>query len=122
VLGSLVKANFPLRLVGSVASSEDAKVAAGCGGTGAEKLLGRGDFLLVNKGQVVRFQAAWVDDNQMAELCKQVREGRRGEESRSLLRASLGKLRLPPLTLRDRVQAAAGSGNGNGNGNGSVSP
>ncbi len=67
VVGSLVKANFPLRLVGSVASPEDAKVAAGMRGTGAEKLLGRGDFLLVNKGQVVRFQAAWVEEREIRE-------------------------------------------------------
>ena len=65
VLGSLMKANFPLRLVGSVASPDDARVAAGMGGTGAEKLLGRGDFLLVNRGQVVRFQAAWVEEKEI---------------------------------------------------------
>jgi S-DNA-T family DNA segregation ATPase FtsK/SpoIIIE len=46
---------LPVRLVGSVASADDAKVATGIPGTGAEKLLGRGDFLLVAKGQVTRF-------------------------------------------------------------------
>jgi len=35
VVGSLVKANFPVRLVGKVASPEDAKVASGWKGTGA---------------------------------------------------------------------------------------
>jgi len=60
VIGSLVKANFPVRIVGSVASPEDAKVASGIAGTGAEQLLGRGDFLVVAKGQVVRFQAAYI--------------------------------------------------------------
>ena len=58
VIGSLVKANFPVRLVGRVASTDDARVAAGIGGTGAEKLSGRGDFLLVASGQIIRFQAA----------------------------------------------------------------
>ncbi len=58
VIGSLVKANFPVRLVGRVASTDDARVAAGMGGTGAEKLSGRGDFLLVASGQIIRFQAA----------------------------------------------------------------
>jgi S-DNA-T family DNA segregation ATPase FtsK/SpoIIIE len=66
MLGSLVKANFPLRLVGSVSSIEDARVAAGISGTGAEKLLGRGDFVLVNKGQVHRFQAAWAAEREIA--------------------------------------------------------
>ncbi|PWH20642.1 MAG: DNA translocase FtsK [Ardenticatenia bacterium] len=59
-IGSLVKSNFPVRLVGSVASPEDARVATGLRGSGAEKLLGRGDFLLVVKGEVTRFQAAYV--------------------------------------------------------------
>jgi S-DNA-T family DNA segregation ATPase FtsK/SpoIIIE len=53
-IGSLVKSNFPVRLVGSVVSAEDAKVASGLPGTGAEKLMGRGDFLLVVKGEVRR--------------------------------------------------------------------
>ncbi|MDE3091257.1 MAG: hypothetical protein KGJ80_17955, partial [Chloroflexota bacterium] len=39
---------------------DDARVAAGIGGTGAERLAGRGDFLLVAGGQVIRFQAAQV--------------------------------------------------------------
>lgn len=60
VLGPLLKANFPVRLVGRVGSVEDARVAAGVAGTGAEKLLGRGDFILVATGQVLRFQAAWI--------------------------------------------------------------
>jgi len=57
-VGTLMKANFPVRLVGRVASAEDARVAAGIGGTGAEKLAGRGDFLLVAGGQIIRFQVA----------------------------------------------------------------
>lgn len=57
-VGTLMKGNFPVRLVGRVASAEDARVAAGIGGTGAEKLAGRGDFLLIAGGQIIRFQVA----------------------------------------------------------------
>lgn len=57
-IGGLLKANFPVRLVGRVVSPEDARVAAGIGGTGAETLAGRGDFLAVASGQVTRFRAA----------------------------------------------------------------
>lgn len=57
-IGSLVKGNFPVRLVGAVANAEDAKIASGLPATGAEKLRGRGDFLLAWQGQVTRFQAA----------------------------------------------------------------
>jgi len=59
-VGSLMKANFPVRLVGRVASAEDARVASGISGSGAEKLAGRGDFLLIASGQIIRFQAAQV--------------------------------------------------------------
>jgi S-DNA-T family DNA segregation ATPase FtsK/SpoIIIE len=59
-IGGMLKANFPVRLVGRVASAEDARVAAGLAGTGAEKLLGRGDFIAIASGQTIRFQAAWI--------------------------------------------------------------
>jgi len=75
VIGSLVKSNFPVRLVGSVASPEDAKVAAGLAGTGAERLLGRGDFLLVVKGQVTRLQAARISVREIEEVVDRLRQG-----------------------------------------------
>jgi S-DNA-T family DNA segregation ATPase FtsK/SpoIIIE len=71
-IGSLIKSNFPVRLVGAVPSPEDAKVAAGIAGTGAEHLLGRGDFLLVAKGQVTRFQAAYTADAEINALIVQL--------------------------------------------------
>jgi DNA segregation ATPase FtsK/SpoIIIE, S-DNA-T family len=59
-----------------VASPDDARVAAGIAGTGAEKLLGRGDFLLVSKGEVIRFQAAYIADGDLRDLCQRLRGGR----------------------------------------------
>lgn len=61
LVGPLLKANFPARLVGHVASVEDARVASGLGDSGAERLLGRGDFLALAAGRRVRFQAAQTD-------------------------------------------------------------
>ncbi len=58
ILSGIVRANFPLRVVGKVVSADDARIAAGRGGTGAERLQGRGDFLAVSGEQVTRFQAA----------------------------------------------------------------
>jgi DNA segregation ATPase FtsK/SpoIIIE-like protein len=81
LVGGLVKANFPVRLVGSVVSPEDAKVAAGISGTGAERLLGRGDFLLVAKGQVIRFQSAYAGASELLALVAQVRAGGRRRRS-----------------------------------------
>jgi len=68
VLGSLLKANFPVRLVGRVVSADDARVAAGIGGTGAERLTGAGDFVAVAGGQVTRFQAAYLSEGEMRSL------------------------------------------------------
>ncbi len=59
ILTGIVRANFPLRLVGKVVSAEDAHIAAGRGGTGAERLHGKGDFLAVNGELVLRFQVAY---------------------------------------------------------------
>jgi len=66
VVGSLAKANFPVRLVGRVTSPEDAKVASGYAGTGAERLRGPGDFIAVTGGQMTRFQAAYISPQEMA--------------------------------------------------------
>lgn len=67
---------FPVRLVGQVTNPEEAQTATRQPSTGAEKLMGRGDFLLLGAGQHLRFQAAWVPAcDWMA-----VREGRIGVE------------------------------------------
>jgi S-DNA-T family DNA segregation ATPase FtsK/SpoIIIE len=74
-IGGLVKSNFPVRLVGAVASPEDAKVASGLAGTGAERLLGQGDFLVVAKGQVTRMQAAYISTREIRRLVEVLRAG-----------------------------------------------
>jgi S-DNA-T family DNA segregation ATPase FtsK/SpoIIIE len=68
IIGSAMKANFPVRLVGAVASRDEARHATGIADSGAEKLAGRGDFLLVTKGEALRFQAAWISDEECRAL------------------------------------------------------
>jgi S-DNA-T family DNA segregation ATPase FtsK/SpoIIIE len=68
VVGSLARANFPVRLVGQVTSPEEAKVATGYGGTGADRLRGPGDFIAVTGGQVTHFQAAYISAREQVEL------------------------------------------------------
>lgn len=77
VIGSLVKSNFPVRVVGSVTSPEDAKVASGLAGTGAERLKGRGDFLLISRGEATRFQAAYLSEGEIREIVDRLRSGGR---------------------------------------------
>lgn len=60
LIGSAVTANFPVRLVGAVASRDEARYATGVNDSGAERLEGKGDFVLVAAGQTLRFQAAWI--------------------------------------------------------------
>ena len=78
VIGSLTRSNFPVRLVGSVASADDACLAAGLPGTGAEKLLGRGDFLLVMKGHTTRFQAAYISKTEIRQTVDGLQQRLRG--------------------------------------------
>ena len=79
VLGGAMKANFPVRLVGAVASRDEARYATGITDSGAEKLEGKGDFLLIAKGESVRFQAAWLGPEDLDRVCLVLRDGSRGE-------------------------------------------
>jgi S-DNA-T family DNA segregation ATPase FtsK/SpoIIIE len=68
VIGGLIKSNFPVRIVGSVASAEDAKVASGLPRTGAERLMGQGDFLVVARGEQFRIQGAYASPSEIRRL------------------------------------------------------
>jgi len=86
-IGSLTRSNFPVRLVGSVAGADDARLAAGIPGTGAEKLLGRGDFVLVAKGHITRFQAAYISDSDIRQTVSDLQLRYNGENPRFALTA-----------------------------------
>ena len=94
VVGSLVKANLPVRLVGAVGTPEDAKVATGIAGSGAERLRGRGDFLLVAHGQTIRLQAAYIDAREMRMVVERLRR-RDGPAALAKQRQALHKLSIP---------------------------
>lgn len=78
LIGGAMKANFPVRLVGAVASKDEARYATGVTDSGAEKLEGKGDFLLVAKGDTLRFQAAWIGREDFDRIAGEVRGGRCG--------------------------------------------
>ncbi len=90
VIGSLVKANFPVRLVGKVASPEDAKVASGWRGTGAERLMGKGDFIAVAEGKLHRFQAAYVAPEEVSPLVMEIRSRRIGTAAEARAERQVG--------------------------------
>lgn len=87
VIGSLVKSNFPVRVVGAVTSAEDARLASGLAGSGAEQLAGRGDFLVVAHGVPHRLQAAYIAPVECEELVRCLNEGRMDMPARRRLAA-----------------------------------
>ena len=70
IVGGLIKANLPVRLVGAVATPEDAKVATGIAASGANRLRGRGDFLLASRQELVRFQVAYANDETIRQMIR----------------------------------------------------
>ena len=98
LIGGAMKANFPVRLVGAVASKDEARYAAGVPDSGAEKLEGKGDFLLVAQGDVLRFQAAWIGPKDLASVQEQV--GKTGTRAGEWVDPAAAA----PTTVRDDVQ------------------
>lgn len=77
LIGSAMKANFPVRLIGAVAGKDEARYASGISDSGAEKLQGKGDFLLICKGEQVRFQAAWLGPKDLGKIAQTLVAGHR---------------------------------------------
>ena len=71
----LIGPECAVRLVGAVASRDEARYASGINDSGAEALEGRGDFLLISQGEVVRFQAAWVGRHDLEAVEERLAEG-----------------------------------------------
>lgn len=71
IVGSVVKSNFPVRMVGRVTSNIDANVAAGISGTGAERLPGMGSFLVVN-GSLHRVQSYHTTTDEHRRIIDQI--------------------------------------------------
>lgn len=67
-----LKANLPARLVGKVASAQEALTATGISGTNAETLMGSGDFVAVIGGQLTRFQAAYTGSMDVRYILKEL--------------------------------------------------
>lgn len=67
VITGMIKANFPARIAFKVSSGVDSKTILDS--TGAQQLIGRGDMLISNNGELVRVQCAFVDTPEVEEVC-----------------------------------------------------
>ena len=77
VITGLIKANIPGRIAFAVGSQMDSRIMLDMGG--AEKLLGRGDMLMLTTemmGKPRRIQGAWASDQDIAKLTDFMREQR----------------------------------------------
>jgi DNA segregation ATPase FtsK/SpoIIIE, S-DNA-T family len=76
VITGLIKANVPTRVAFSVSSGVDSRTIID--GSGAERLLGKGDMLFLENGssKPVRLQGTFVSDDEIDDIIKHVREQR----------------------------------------------
>jgi S-DNA-T family DNA segregation ATPase FtsK/SpoIIIE len=76
VITGVIKANFPARIAFQVASKVDSRTILD--ENGADKLLGRGDLLLMDprKSKLVRAQGAWVQDSEIEKLTSFIKKQR----------------------------------------------
>ncbi|WP_299739357.1 DNA translocase FtsK [uncultured Rossellomorea sp.] len=76
VITGLIKANVPTRVAFSVSSSVDSRTIID--GSGAERLLGKGDMLFLENGssKPVRLQGTFVSDDEIDDIINHVREQR----------------------------------------------
>ena len=73
VITGLIKSNMPSRIAYQVVSNLDSRVILDC--SGAEKLLGRGDLLMLYPGigEPERYHGAWVSDAEIAAVTESLK-------------------------------------------------
>ncbi len=73
IITGSIKANFPSRISFQVASKYDSRTVLG--EIGAEQLLGNGDMLMSkNGGNIIRYQSAFISDNEVNKLIKAIKK------------------------------------------------
>jgi DNA segregation ATPase FtsK/SpoIIIE, S-DNA-T family len=68
IITGTIKANFPARVAFKVTSKIDSRTILD--GGGADQLIGRGDMLLSEGGEMIRLQCGFVDTPEVEDICK----------------------------------------------------
>ncbi len=74
IITGLIKANFPARIAFKVTNSIDSKVILDQ--SGAQQLIGRGDMLVSNGGELTRVQCAFIDTPEIERIAEFIGEQR----------------------------------------------
>ena len=78
IITGSIKANFPSRISFQVASKYDSRTVLG--EIGAEQLLGNGDMLMSKNGaNLVRYQSAFISDNEVNKLISEIKKSQKVE-------------------------------------------
>ena len=78
IITGSIKANFPSRISFQVASKYDSRTVLG--EIGAEQLLGNGDMLMSkNGGNLIRYQSAFISDNEVGKLINEIKKNQKVE-------------------------------------------
>ncbi|MBO4281876.1 MAG: DNA translocase FtsK 4TM domain-containing protein [Bacteroidales bacterium] len=72
IITGVIKANFPARIAFRVSSSVDSRTILDT--SGAERLIGKGDMLISNGGEITRIQCALVDTPEIERICDHIGE------------------------------------------------
>lgn len=88
VITGIIKANFPARIAFRVQSMIDSRTILDC--PGANQLIGRGDMLISQGGEMVRVQCAFVDTPEVEDICNYINE-QQGYPSAFLLPEYVGE-------------------------------
>ncbi|MDW8407973.1 MAG: DNA translocase FtsK 4TM domain-containing protein [Anaerolineae bacterium] len=104
VVTGLIKANFPARIAFTVATSTDSRVILDA--PGAEKLLGRGDMLIVTPDSPLptRAQGCWVSDKEINGVVRHWRAQAGAVQNTDSVTASLS---APSVPLTGTLDGAA---------------
>ncbi len=88
IITGIIKANFPARIAFQVASKVDSRTILD--ENGADKLLGRGDLLLMDprKSKVIRAQGAWVKDSEVEKVTKFIKDQKVAAHHEAVLQAA----------------------------------